>query len=195
MSTRPLTRWLVLCLCAGLLMSCTPPAAPTPTATAVPPTDVPTSTPVPPTATPVPPTDTPTATPVPPTSTPTKTPVPPTATPTQTATPKPTNTRTPKSTVPPVTKAPATKAPTAAPTTAPSDSNVTTAIVFNTFPVTCRIVMWGPADVTMDASAEATSDLRVIAPGTYGWRAFLGGAETGEAGNLEVPAGSMCAFK
>ncbi len=68
-------------------------------------------------------------------------------------------------------------------------------MVVNTFPVTCRIVMWGPADVTMDASKEASSELRAIVPGVYGWRAFLGGAETGEAGNLEVPAGSMCLFK
>jgi hypothetical protein len=55
--------------------------------------------------------------------------------------------------------------------------------------------MWGPADVTMDANAEGISEMRIIPPGTYGWRAFLGGAETGEAGNLEVPAGSACLFK
>jgi hypothetical protein len=54
--------------------------------------------------------------------------------------------------------------------------------------------MWGPADVTMDANAEGTSAPQIIPAGTYGWRAFLGGAETGEAGNLEVPAGSTCLF-
>ncbi len=84
-------------------------AAPTPTATPVPPTatrtPTATPTPVPPTATPtatrtatpVPPTATPTSTPAiptvtptaPPTSTPTPTPVPPTATPTRTPTPTP----------------------------------------------------------------------------------------------------------
>jgi hypothetical protein len=33
-----------------------------------------------------------------------------------------------------------------------------------------------------------------IDPGVYGWRAFLGGAETGEAGNLEIQAGNTCVF-
>lgn len=45
----------------------------------------------------------------------------------------------------------------------------------------------------MDAPADSFAAARVN-PGTYGWRAFIGGAETGEAGNLEIAAGNTCIF-
>ncbi len=64
----------------------------------------------------------------------------------------------------------------------------------NTFPVTCRLVFWGPADYTIDAAGNDGMAFRLVNPGTYGWRAFLNGAETGEAGNLEVAAGKSCVF-
>lgn len=63
----------------------------------------------------------------------------------------------------------------------------------NTFPMACRIVLWGPAQITIDAGTDDTVT-RQIGPGTYGWRAFIGGAETGEAGNLEITKGSTCLF-
>jgi len=67
-------------------------------------------------------------------------------------------------------------------------------MVLNTFPLTCRIVFWGPANVTIDAGANGGATLLLFTPGTCGWRAFIGGAETGEAGNLEIAAGSACVF-
>ena len=66
-------------------------------------------------------------------------------------------------------------------------------LVRNTFPVSCLIVFWGPADLKLDASADNMA-FSTIDPGVYGWRAFLGGAETGEAGNLEIKSGNTCIF-
>ncbi len=172
----------------AVLVGCTgPAAAPTATATSVPPTAVPptptsTATAIPPTQT-----STATATSIPPTNTPTAKPTePPTATPTRTAAPKPTNTKAPKPTAQPATKAPA--------TAAPASGGVTTIIVRNTFPLSCVIAFWGPAEFKLDASANDGVAIRQVNPGAYGWRAFLGGAETGEAGNLEIHAGNTCLF-
>lgn len=66
-------------------------------------------------------------------------------------------------------------------------------MVRNTFPVSCLIVFWGPADLRLDVSADNIG-MSPINPGVYGWRAFLGGAETGEAGNLDIQAGNTCLF-
>jgi hypothetical protein len=63
----------------------------------------------------------------------------------------------------------------------------------NTFPVSCVIAFWGPAEFKLDAPANGSTSSNVQ-PGTYGWRAFIGGAETGEAGNLKIAPGSTCLF-
>jgi hypothetical protein len=67
-------------------------------------------------------------------------------------------------------------------------------MVMNTFPLTCQIAFWGPAEFKMDASANGGMAFTTVKPGTYGWRAFIGGAETGEAGNLEIAPGASCVF-
>ncbi|CAG0935495.1 hypothetical protein TFLX_04336 [Thermoflexales bacterium] len=188
MDSRPLQRLMTLVLVAAMLIGCTGPAVvPTATDTAVPPTEVPPTPTFTATATAVPPTETPTATAVPPTKTRTPKPTdPPTATPTRTKVPKPTNTKAPKPTAQPA----ATKAPATVP---PNSGGVTSVMVKNTFPLSCLIVFWGPADLKLDAAADGSA-FSPINPGTYGWRAFIGGAETGEAGNLEVAAGNTCVF-
>jgi hypothetical protein len=84
----------------------------------------------------------------------------------------------------------ATKAPTVPPVSKPAGTTVT---VSNTFPLSCLIVFWGPADLRLDAGAGSMA-FSPINPGTYGWRAFIGGAETGEAGNLDIAAGDACVF-
>jgi len=183
-----LQRLMMILMLGVLLIGCTGSGvAPTATATSIPPTEVP---PTPTfTATAVPPTETPTATatPVPPTKTPTVKPTePPTATSTRTKVPKPTATKGAQPTAQPA----ATKVPA---TTPPDSGGVTSAMVRNTFPVSCLIVFWGPADLRLDASADGIA-FSPINPGTYGWRAFIGGAETGEAGNLEISAGNTCVF-
>ncbi len=71
---------------------------------------------------------------------------------------------------------------------------MTTVIVRNTFPLSCVIAFWGPAEFKLDASANDGIAIRQVDPGVYGWRAFLGGAETGEAGNLEIRSGNTCLF-
>ena len=190
MKLRHLQRLTLFLLTVSLLIGCTGPAvAPTATATSIPPTEVPPTPTSTATATAVPPTETPTATatPVPPTNTPTPKPTrTPTITPTRTVAPKPTNTRVPKPTAQPATKVPPTTVP-------PNPSGVTSVTVVNQFPVSCLIVFWGPSDLRLDASAENLA-FSTINPGVYGWRAFLGGAETGEAGNLEISAGNACFF-
>ncbi len=188
MGGRLLQRLMAFILLGAVLIGCTAPAAaPTPTATSVPPTEVPPTPTFTATATAIPPTETPTATAVPPTKTSTPKPTdPPTATPTRTKVPKPTNTKAPKPTAQPA----ATKEPTAAP---PNTGGVTSVIVRNTFPLSCLIAFWGPAEFKLDAPADGTAS-GPINPGTYGWRAFIGGAETGEAGNLEIAAGNTCIF-
>ena len=100
---------------------------------------------------------------------------------------------------PPSTPRPlATKAP-AAPTEAPAaptqaaPATGTSVTVHNTFDLSCLIVFWGPADVKIDVGHDQ-SVTRAINPGTYGWRAFIGGAQTGEAGNLDIFAGATCNF-
>ncbi len=187
---------LVAILLLGLAVTgCVGAASAPATATSLPTTDVPTTIPPTPTtiatATPIPPTATPTATATtqPPTNTPTAKPTEtptsmPTATPTATPKPRPTNTKGPK----PTPRPSATQPPPAA-----FPSNVTSVIVKNTFPVSCVIAFWGPAEFKVDAPGDGFAS-RVIQPGTYGWRAFLGGAETGEAGNLEIAAGNTCLF-
>ncbi len=184
----PNLRLITIALLSVILLGCNGPSS-APTPTSVPPTDVPTV---------VPPTTTSTATPVPPTSTSTATPLPtntPTKVPTKTFTPEPTDTATPKPTnTKAATKAPTKPAATKVPTVPAGDPNITSVMVMNTFPITCRIVFWGPADLTLDANGNGTSGIRLVQPGTYGWRAFLGGAETGEAGNLEIKAGNTCLF-
>jgi hypothetical protein len=184
-------RLLLIITIFGLLLSgCTAVVTPAPTATSVPPTDTPT---VPPTATSTAtltpsPTSTPTATAtkVPPTKTPTVIPTEsPTATATQTKAPQPTNTKGPKPTLKP--------SATIVPAEPPSSSGVTSVMLRNTFPVSCLVVFWGPADLKLDASADGMA-FSPINPGIYGWRSFLGGAETGEAGNLEILPGATCVF-
>jgi len=178
---------LTITLLGLVLIGCTAAATPAPTATSVPPTDTPTVPPTP-TATFTPsPTSTPTATTtkVPPTKTPTTKPTDtPAATATQTKVPKPTNTKGPKPTLKPS----ATKAP-----VDPPSSGMPSIVVRNTFPVSCVIAFWGPSDLKLDAAGDNFA-FSEIPPGTYGWRAFLGGAETGEAGNLEIKPGANCAF-
>jgi outer membrane biosynthesis protein TonB len=190
MNHRQLQRLIVILLLGFLAVGCTGSAvAPAATATSLPPAD--TSTVVPPTptstaaATPVPPTSTPaaTATPRPPTNTPTVEPTE-TDTPTATLKPKPTITQGPKPTARPS----ATQAPPAAPS-----SGATSVTLNNTFPVSCVIAFWGPAEFKLDAPADGSAAANVQ-PGTYGWRAFLGGAETGEAGNFKIARGSTCVF-
>ncbi len=187
MNRRQLQRVIVILLLGLLASGCAGSAAPAATATSLPPADTPTVVPSTPTAaaTPVPPTSTPaaTATPRPPTNTPTVEPTE-TDTPTATLKPKPTNTQGPKPTARPS----ATQAPPAAPS-----SGATSVTLNNTFPVSCVIAFWGPAEFKLDAPADGSASTNVQ-PGTYGWRAFLGGAETGEAGNLEIAPGSTCMF-
>ena len=55
--------------------------------------------------------------------------------------------------------------------------------VVNTFPDTCRVVLWGPADVSVDAGANGGTASRTIKPGTYGWKLFIGGGTTGLPGS------------
>jgi len=189
MKLRRLQHLALILLLAVALIGCTGPVtALTATVTSIPPTDMPPTPTFTATATDVPPTETSTATAtaVPPTNTPTPKPTnAPTATPTRTAVPKPTNTKAPKPTAKPATQVPA---------TVPSNSSgVTSVIVKNTFPVSCLIVFWGPADLRVDAAADATV-ASPIKPGVYGWRAFIGGAETGEAGNLTISTGNTCMF-
>ena len=112
---------------------------------------------------------------------------------------KPTPTRRPLATKAPATPVP-TKAPVApAPTKAlPAPTRAapaagTSVTVRNTFDQSCRIVFWGPADVTIDVGHDQ-SVTRAITPGTYGWRAFIGGGQTGEAGNLNIFNGATCNF-
>jgi len=189
MNRRQLQRLIVILLLGLLASGCAGSAAPAATATSLPPTDAPTVVPPTPTSTaaaaPVPPTSTPaaTATPRPPTNTPTVEPTE-TDTPTATLKPKPTNTQGPKPTARPS----ATKAPSAAPS-----SGATSMTLNNTFPVSCLIAFWGPTEFKLDAPPNGSASLNVQ-PGTYGWRAFLGGAETGEAGNFEIAPGSTCVF-
>jgi hypothetical protein len=189
MKRHQLQSLLVIVFLGLLLIGCATPTPPPPTATSIPPTETPT---VPPTATSTAtitpsPTSTPTATAtkVPPTKTPTAEPTDtPTATATQTKAPKPTNTKGPKPTLKPsATTAPA----------EPPSSGMPSVIVRNTFPVSCLIIFWGPSDLKLDAAGDNFA-FSEIPPGTYGWRAFLGGAETGEAGNLEIKPGATCAF-
>ncbi len=188
MSLRRLQRLIIVLVLSVLLIGCAgPAAAPTPIDTAVsptplPPSSTPTATAIPPT-----PTSTATATLVPPTHTPTAKPTdPPSATPTRTAVPRPTNTKAPKPTAKPATKAPA-----ALP---PASDGVTSVTVRNTFPLSCVIAFWGPSEFKLDASANDGIATREVAPGVYGWRAFIGGAQTGEAGNLTISAGQTCLF-
>jgi outer membrane biosynthesis protein TonB len=184
MNRRQLQRLIALLLLGFLAIGCTGSAvAPTTTGMPIPPTVAPPTPTFTAASTPVPPTSTPTATatPKPPTNTPT---VKPTDTPTATLKPKPTNTKGPKPTLRPS----ATQAPPAAP-----HSDVTSVTVRNSFPLSCLIVLWGPTQLKLDAPADGTAS-SAIQPGIYGWRAFIGGAETGEAGNLEIPPGSTCSF-
>ncbi len=190
MSSRPLQRLMTIVLLGALLIGCNASAvAPSPTATSVPPTDVPPTPTFTATATAIPPTETPTATAtaVPPTKTPT-------LKPTNTSTATPTRTKAPKPTVTKGAQPTAKPAATKEQATVPSNpSGVTTVIVRNTFPLSCLIAFWGPAEFKLDAPADGFAAAE-INPGTYGWRAFIGGAETGEAGNLEIKAGNTCAF-
>ena len=121
---------------------------------------------------------------------------PPTATPNPTATPTQAAGANPKPTPRPLaTKAPAAPAPTKAlpaPTRAAPAAG-TSVTVYNTFDQSCRIVFWGPADVTIDAG-HGQSVTRAITPGAYGWRAFIGSGQTGEAGNLNIFNGATCNF-
>jgi len=132
----------------------------------------------------------PTLTPAPPTAAPTLPPVLPTMTliptialPTVKPTVKPLPTL--KPTVPSV-------PPTAKPPASGQGDVIVT--VTNTFPDTCRVVLWGPADVTLDAGGNGGTATQTIKPGTYGWRAFIGGASTGQADNMVAPPGSRCQF-
>jgi hypothetical protein len=192
MNHRQFQHLIVILLMGWLATGCSgPAAAPAATATLLPPTDAPTMIPPTPTstatATPVPPTPTPTATATlkPPTNTPTTEPTEtPTEMPTATLQPRPTNTTGPRPTPQPA----ATQAPPAAP---PSD--VASVAVQNTFPVSCLIAFWGPTEFKLDASADGSVS-RTVQPGTYGWRVFLGGEETGETGNFEIAPGSACLF-
>jgi hypothetical protein len=130
----------------------------------------------------------PTSTPVPPTAKPTlppPTPIPTLALPTVKPTIKPTVRPTLKPTSPSV-------PPTARPPAA-GQGDVTLTVV-NTFSEGCRIVLWGPADVTMDAGPNGGTASRTIKPGTYGWKAFIGGATTGQADNMVARAGGRCQF-
>lgn len=133
-----------------------------------------------PTLTPPPPTVAPTVPPV----LPTMTLIPTIALPTVKPTVKPVPTL-PKPTVPSV-------PPTAKPPASGQGDVIVT--VTNTFPDTCRVVLWGPADVTLDAGSGGGTATRTIKPGTYGWRAFIGGASTGQADNMVAPPGSRCQF-
>ncbi len=65
--------------------------------------------------------------------------------------------------------------------------------VQNTFPVSCLIAFWGPTEFKLDAPGNGNVS-RTVQPGTYGWRVFIGGAETGETGNFEIAPGSTCMF-
>ena len=138
-----------------------------------------------PTFTPVPPTAKPTLVPVPPTMTLAPTLALPTALPTVKPTLKPTVRPTLKPTSPSV-------PPTARPPAA-GQGDVTLTVV-NTFSEGCRIVLWGPADVTVDAGGNGGTASRTIKPGTYGWKAFIGGATTGQADNMIARAGGRCQF-
>jgi hypothetical protein len=55
------------------------------------------------------------------------------------------------------------------------------------------LVLWGPADVTVDAAPGATES-RTLKPGSYGWRVFLGGKETGQTSTINARAGGRCTF-
>src|SRR5512136_993467 len=183
-----MSRYLMLSLIVVALcvMGCTGTPALAPTPTAVPPTD--TATPIPT----QPPTDTPT--PVPPTATNTPlptatyTPVPPTATPvppTATPSPKPSSTPRPRPT--------STSAPKAVQPTAARQGDVLL-ILQNTYTnVGCRIEMWGPASINIDAGPGTTAT-RSLKPGTYAWKAYLGTRGTGSTDNLVAQPGARCYF-
>ena len=108
--------------------------------------------------------------------------------PTSTSTPRPTST----ATLRPV----ATSRPTFSPTSRPAPTSQprlagTFMTVRNTFAESCRLVLWGPADVSIDVGGGQTST-REIKPGAYGWRVFVGGRQTGEAGNWNIVSGANC---
>lgn len=86
--------------------------------------------------------------------------------------------------------------PLAPPTARPvvSGQGDATLTVVNTFAETCRLVLWGPADVMIDAGANGGTGTRTIKPGTYGWRVFLGGRSTEQTDNLVARAGGRCQF-
>jgi len=138
-----------------------------------------------PTSTPIPPTAKPTLAPVMPTMTLIPTLALPTALPTVKPTIKPTVKPTLKPTSPPM-------PPTARPPAA-GQGEVTLTVV-NTFSEGCRIGLWGPADVTVDAGGNGGTASRAIKAGTYGWRAFIGSAATGQADNMVARAGGRCQF-
>jgi hypothetical protein len=83
--------------------------------------------------------------------------------------------------------------PSPPPPPSPRPSSDLTLVVKTTYPGTCRIVLWGPAQIEIDASKDFPNK-RTIEPGTYGWRAFVDGRETGQADNLLAGAGETCSF-
>ena len=181
---RALLMLIALVLAGALLTACQTPAktvvtvvvgTPAVTIQVVTATAAPTSTPVPPTAKPT----------LPPTMTLAPTLALPTALPTVRPTVKPTVKPTLKPTSPSV-------PPTARPPAA-GQGDVTLTVV-NTFSEGCRVVLWGPADVTVDAGPNGGTASRTIKPGTYGWKAFIGGATTGQADNMVARAGGRCQF-
>ncbi len=66
-------------------------------------------------------------------------------------------------------------------------------VVKSTDQGTRRIVLWGPADIKIDAGRDYPNT-RTINPGTYGWRAFVDGRETGQADSIVAKAGDTCSF-
>jgi len=153
------------------------PTALLPTATSTPvPTQPPTGTPtpIPPTATNTP-LPTATDTPMPPTVTPT--PVPPTATNTPRPSPLP-----PRPTVTPV--------PPQSPAIPPDQLLLS---IYNTFPDTCLIDLYGTAPYKIDAGRNGGTATRLIKPGQYTWTAFVGNKRTGGAG-MVAKAGGRCDF-
>ena len=115
------------------------------------------------------------------------------AVPTATATRRPsTSTSTPRPTSTATLRPTATSRPTSAPTSLPAPRPAGTFMtVRNTFAESCRLVLWGPADVSIDVGGGQTST-REIKPGAYGWRVFVGGRQTGEAGNWNIVSGANC---
>ena len=59
--------------------------------------------------------------------------------------------------------------------------------------VGCHLEFWGPTAHTIDVGTGDTRRVETV-PGEYGWRAFIGGRETGQADTAKLGPGGVCSF-